>query len=82
MNGVSPDLASLIQTAFVLEWVTLAWVVMEAGIGLWSGWNAHSLTLIAFGADSLIEALSACVLIWRLSVELQQGRAFPESTEQ
>jgi divalent metal cation (Fe/Co/Zn/Cd) transporter len=39
------------------------------------------LSLIAFGADSLIEALSACVLLWRLNVELRHGHAFSENAE-
>jgi divalent metal cation (Fe/Co/Zn/Cd) transporter len=39
------------------------------------------LSLIAFGADSLIEALSACVLLWRLNVELRYGHAFSENAE-
>ena len=39
------------------------------------------LMLIAFGADSVIELMSAGVLIWRLSLELKQGRAFAEDIE-
>jgi len=73
--------ARLVRTAFVLEWITLAWVILEAGAGLWAGWQARSISLIAFGADSVIEALSACVLLWRLNVELRDGAAFSESTE-
>lgn len=73
--------ADLVRTAFILEWVTLAWVILEAGVALWAGWQAHSISLVAFGADSVIEAISACVLIWRLKVELQHGREFSESAE-
>jgi divalent metal cation (Fe/Co/Zn/Cd) transporter len=42
---------------------------------------AHSISLTAFGIDSLIELASAGVLIWRLSVELKHGRAFSERAE-
>jgi divalent metal cation (Fe/Co/Zn/Cd) transporter len=47
----------------------------------WFGIAAGSLTLTAFGIDSLIELASACVLIWRLTVELRHGQAFAESAE-
>lgn len=71
----------LVRKAFLLEWLTLGWVFIEAAGGLWSGIAAHSLSLIAFGADSVIEALSACVLLWRLNVELRRGQAFSERAE-
>jgi divalent metal cation (Fe/Co/Zn/Cd) transporter len=73
--------ANLIRTALALEWMTLAWVTLEAAVALWAGWQAHSISLIAFGADSVIEALSASVLIWRLTVELRRGQGFSESAE-
>jgi len=37
--------------------------------------------LVAFGFDSLIELVSAGVLIWRLSTELKFGREFSERAE-
>ena len=43
--------------------------------------SAPSISLIAFGLDSLIELASACVLIWRLDVELQRGRSVAEVAE-
>jgi len=73
--------ARLVRSAFILEWITLAWVILEAGAGLWAGWHARSISLVAFGADSVIEALSACVLLWRLNVELRDGAAFSQATE-
>jgi divalent metal cation (Fe/Co/Zn/Cd) transporter len=42
---------------------------------------AASLTLLAFGLDSLIEIASALVLIWRLTVELRHGQAVSEQAE-
>jgi divalent metal cation (Fe/Co/Zn/Cd) transporter len=73
--------ANLIRSAFVLEWLTLAWVIMEATVSIWAGLQAHSLSLLAFGVDSVIEALSASVLIWRLRVELRHGQEFSEDVE-
>jgi divalent metal cation (Fe/Co/Zn/Cd) transporter len=71
----------LIKEAFWLEGITVAWMVVEAAVALDSGLVAHSITLLAFGFDSLIELVSAFVLIWRLSVELRRGQAFSEDAE-
>lgn len=71
----------LVRRALWLERLTAIWMTVEAGIALGAGVLAHSITLIAFGADSLIELLSACVLLWRLRVELEQGQAVSEDAE-
>ena len=73
--------ALLIRTAFRLEWFTVAWMVVEAAVALASGVIARSISLIAFGVDSLIELVSACVLIWRLNVELRHGPSVAERAE-
>ncbi len=70
-----------IKQALWLEYASIAWMVIEAAVGLQSGIRAGSVSLMAFGIDSLIEIASACVLLWRLKVELQQGTAFAESAE-
>lgn len=56
-------------------------MLIEAAVAFGSGAAAHSLSLIAFGADSLIELASAAVLLWRLNVEMRQGAEFPETIE-
>lgn len=76
------DRRALVAKAFRLEWVTIGWMVIEAGVAIAAGVAAASLSLMAFGLDSAIELISACVLIWRLSVELRQGAEFSESAEQ
>ena len=73
--------ALLIRAAFRLEWFTVGWMVVEAVVALTSGVRARSISLIAFGLDSLIELASACVLIWRLHVELRRGRSVAEEAE-
>ena len=77
----TPQRAALIRQAFRLEWVTIAWMVIEGGVAIGAGVAAGSLTLLAFGLDSAIELVSAGVLIWRLDVELRRGRAFSERAE-
>jgi divalent metal cation (Fe/Co/Zn/Cd) transporter len=76
------DRAALVRQAFWLEWLTIAWLAIEAGVALWSGSVAGSITLLAFGLDSVIELISAGILIWRLTVELRHGQEFSEEAEQ
>lgn len=59
----------------------MAWMTVEAGVAIDSGVRAHSISLTAFGIDSLIELASAGVLVWRLRVELRHGRRFSQTAE-
>ena len=56
-------------------------MAIEAAVAIASGIAAHSITLIAFGLDSVIELASAGVLIWRLSQELRFGREVADAAE-
>ncbi len=56
-------------------------MAVEAAVAIASGIAAHSITLVAFGLDSVIELASASVLIWRLAQELRFGREVAEATE-
>jgi divalent metal cation (Fe/Co/Zn/Cd) transporter len=80
-SAASAERRELIARAFRLEWLTIGWMSIEAVAGLGAGVDAGSLTLIAFGADSVIELASAGVLLWRLTVEIRRGDAFPEAVE-
>lgn len=73
--------SDLVRRALRLEWLTAAWMVIEAVVAIGSGIAASSLSLIAFGADSLIELASAGVLLWRLKVEIRDGAEFSETIE-
>jgi hypothetical protein len=46
-----------------LQVVTLIWMVVECALSLFSARRARSPVLLAFGADSLIELLSALVVL-------------------
>lgn len=56
-KGVNVEIASVI------------WMIVEAGAAIGAGVVAHSLALVAFGADSIIELIAGIVLLWRLAVE-------------
>ena len=73
--------SALIRDAFRIEYLTIAWMVIEGAVAIASALKAGSLTLLAFGFDSLIELASASVLVWRLRVELRYGQTFAESAE-
>ncbi len=75
------DRRPLIREAFRLEWLTIGWMVIEALVATAAGIASGSLVLIAFGLDSVVELISAGVLMWRLSVELRDGHAFSEDAE-
>jgi divalent metal cation (Fe/Co/Zn/Cd) transporter len=59
--------------ALRLEYLTVALALAEALIALLSGLQARSVVLIAFGADSVIEMLSALVVLAQLT-ELANAR--------
>jgi len=72
---------SLIHQAFWLEYVTLAWMTVEAAVAIGSGIAANSLILVVFGIDSVIELASAGILVWSLTVELRHREIFAERAE-
>jgi divalent metal cation (Fe/Co/Zn/Cd) transporter len=79
-NATSADRDALIRHALLIEYVTLVWLAIEATVPIAAGISANSLVLIAFGIDSVIEFLSASVLVWRLKVECR-GQRFAEAAE-
>jgi divalent metal cation (Fe/Co/Zn/Cd) transporter len=56
----------LVRRARQLAWGGNAWHLVEFAIALGAGIAASSIALVAFGADSLIEATAGFVVVWRL----------------
>ncbi|MGH9547704.1 MAG: cation transporter [Terriglobales bacterium] len=48
---------------------------VEAAVSLFAAWRARSPALLAFGGDSFIELLSACVVLWRFRADAAQEPA-------
>jgi len=71
------DLRSAVQ----LEALTIAWMVVEAAVAIGAGIAANSLLLMAFGADSVIELISAVVLFHRLWYEYRGHQESEEALE-
>jgi cation diffusion facilitator family transporter len=56
----------LFRRGLYLEYFTVGWNVIEAAVAIGAGLSAGSNALVAFGADSMIEVISASALLWRL----------------
>lgn len=61
-----------IRRAIYLETFTVAYMIFEAGAALYIGISTASASLETFGLDSIIELVSAFVLLWRLTAD-QRG---------
>jgi divalent metal cation (Fe/Co/Zn/Cd) transporter len=75
---VLTERAGLLRRALWLGWFTVIWNVAEGIVALVAAAAAGSQALLGFGVDSVVESLSAGVLIWRLVAERQQ----PERAEE
>lgn len=63
----------LVKRGLWLAALTIAWNVIEAVVAISAGIAAGSLALVAFGFDSIIEVLSAWVVVWQFRGELRGG---------
>lgn len=51
------------RTVLWLQLITLAWMLVECGVSLFAANMAHSAALLAFGSDSLVELMSASLVL-------------------
>ncbi len=56
-----------LREGIALEVVSIIWMVVEAAVAIGAGVAARSVLLMGFGLDSVIELISAGVLLWRLT---------------
>ena len=63
------------RRAVALAWATVGYNAIEAVVAIASGVAAGSVALVSFGGDSIVECLSALVIVW-------QFRGLPEEREQ
>ena len=71
------DRVRLERRAFLLEYLTMGWMTVEASVAIAAGLAAGSIAIVGFGLDSVIEFLAAGVVIWELrgGSEQRQRRA-------
>lgn len=62
---------------FWLQGITLAWMLAEFGVATYAAVTAHSPAMLAFGSDSLVELLSATVVIlqWIPGISIPERKA-------
>jgi len=60
-----------------IQGVTLAWMLVEFAVSAYAAATAHSPAMLAFGSDSLVELLSATVVLlqWIPSISISERRA-------
>jgi hypothetical protein len=73
MTGMA---ARLRRQGFLLEYGSMAWMTLEAAIAIAAGAAAHSIALIGFGSDSVIEFVAGALVIWeRLGADQERERS-------
>jgi divalent metal cation (Fe/Co/Zn/Cd) transporter len=75
---IQPHLAARPRPAvFWLQGITLAWMLVEFGVASYAAFTAHSPAMLAFGSDSLVELLSATVVLlqWTPALRISERRA-------
>jgi divalent metal cation (Fe/Co/Zn/Cd) transporter len=70
-----PTRTESIRRGLRLEYLTVAWNVVEGVVAVAAAVAAGSVALLGFGVDSFIESLSGAVLIWRLTAEARGADA-------
>lgn len=62
---------------FWLQGVTLAWMTVEFGVAMYAAATAHSPSLLAFGSDSMVELMSAGVVVlqWIPQMSISERKA-------
>jgi divalent metal cation (Fe/Co/Zn/Cd) transporter len=58
--------AVLERRGFALAYLSMAWMTVEAVVAVAAGIAAHSIALVGFGLDSVIEFFAAGVVVWQL----------------
>jgi divalent metal cation (Fe/Co/Zn/Cd) transporter len=71
--------AASVRRGRLLEYLTIAWNLLEGAIAVGSGLVAGSIALVGFGVDSFIESLSGAALLWRLHLDDLQRRERAEA---
>jgi len=62
---------------FWLQGVTLAWMLVESAVSAYAAITVHSPVMLAFGSDSLVELMSAAVVLmqWIPGVSISERKA-------
>ena len=70
--------SKLHKRALLLSYLSISYNIIEFILSIIAGVLSNSIALIGFGLDSLVESLSAGVMVWRFS---KHGKISPEEEE-
>jgi divalent metal cation (Fe/Co/Zn/Cd) transporter len=76
--GTHPDVQTLPRSVAWLQSITLIWMVLECAGSFFAAARAHSVALLAFGSDSLIELLSATVVLLQFLPRFRLKKIYAE----
>lgn len=68
------DRAALVRRGLRLNYLTLGYNAVEAGVALAAGLAAGSVALVGFGIDSVVEVSASIAAQWRLRTDADAGR--------
>ena len=68
----------LSNTVVWLQWITIVWMMVECGVSLYAAAQSHSVALIAFGSDSLVELLSAIVVLLQFHPRFPLSKSYAD----
>lgn len=68
------------ETVLWLQTITLVWMLAECGLSLYAAVSARSTAMLAFGSDSLVELMSASVVLLQFSPRLRVTEKFAART--
>jgi divalent metal cation (Fe/Co/Zn/Cd) transporter len=55
------------RAAVLLSWVSLAYMGVEGGVGVWQGFAAGSIALVGWGLASFVEGMASAIVVWRFT---------------
>ena len=70
--------SKLHKRALLLSYLSISYNIIEFILSIVAGVLSNSIALIGFGLDSLVESLSAGIMVWRFS---KHGKMSPEEEE-
>lgn len=65
---------SLLQRAALLQWLTVGHGLIEGVAAIYASAASGSVALLGFGLDSIVEVVSASVVLWRLASIARSSR--------
>jgi divalent metal cation (Fe/Co/Zn/Cd) transporter len=55
------------RLAVLLSWVSLFYMGVEGGVGVWQGVAAGSIALVGWGLASFVEGFASAIIVWRFT---------------